>query len=224
MGKVRSTHSSLTSHKWVVHRGEVSQVRGSVSLGRRGRGSRALLHPVQAHQAMITTEGNTMTVSHGITPRDLVFPTLPPGSQLFQNRFGKLFPLLPSFAPADADLEALAATVIENATDVEEAQKPSNIHQPDTGLAAGFTYLGQFIDHDLTFDPVSQLGVNTDPNTLQDFRTPRFDLDNVYGAGPNDAVFLYDEKDRKHLLFDAANNDLQRNSANTAIIGDPAQR
>src|SRR5581483_9360991 len=108
-----------------------------------------------------------------------------------------------------------------NSTDVEEAEKPSNIHQPDTGLAAGFTYLGQFIDHDLTFDPVSQLGVNTDPNTLQDFRTPRFDLDSVYGAGPNDAVFLYNEQDRKHLLFDAANNDLQRNSEHIAIIGDP---
>jgi hypothetical protein len=44
--------------------------------------------------------------------------------------------------------------------------------------------LGQFIDHDLTFDPVSQLGVKTDPNALHNFRTPHFDLDSVYGAGP----------------------------------------
>jgi hypothetical protein len=170
---------------------------------------------------MIRTEGKTMTVNHGIMPRDLTLPTFPSGPQLFDDRFGRLFPFLPSFEPADADLEDLAKTVIEKATDVEEADKPSNVHQPDTGLAAGFTYLGQFIDHDLTFDPVSQLGVKTDPNALHDFRTPRFDLDSVYGAGPNDAVFLYNEQDRKHLLFNAANNDLQRNSEGTAIIGDP---
>jgi hypothetical protein len=115
-----------------------------------------------------------MTVNHGIMPRDLTLPTFPSGPQLFDDRFGRLFPFLPSFEPADADLEDLAKTVIEKATDVEEADKPSNVHQPDTGLAAGFTYLGQFIDHDLTFDPVSQLGVKTDPNALHDFRTPRF--------------------------------------------------
>ncbi|MGH3857633.1 MAG: peroxidase family protein, partial [Pseudonocardiaceae bacterium] len=87
--------------------------------------------------------------------------------------------------------------------------------------SSGFTYLGQFIDHDLTFDPVSQLDRINDPDALRDFRTPRFDLDNIYGSGPNDQVFLYNEQDRKHLLFDDPNSDLQRNVEGTAIIGDP---
>ena len=51
-------------------------------------------------------------------------------------------------------------------------------------LPAGYTYLGQFVDHDITFDPVSSLTRQNDPNALTDFRTPRFDLDSLYGRGP----------------------------------------
>jgi hypothetical protein len=51
--------------------------------------------------------------------------------------------------------------------------------------------LGQFIDHDLTFDPASSLQQQDDPDGLVDFRTPRFDLDCVYGKGPDDAPYLY---------------------------------
>ena len=46
------------------------------------------------------------------------------------------------------------------------------------------TYLGQFIDHDLTFDPASSLQQQDDPDGLVDFRTPRFDLDNSTARGP----------------------------------------
>lgn len=156
-----------------------------------------------------------MPVNHGMVPRGLMAP---PRSQLHEGRFGRLFRHLPAFVPDDADLADLALTTIELPNDVEEADEASNIHQ---GMSSGFTYLGQFIDHDLTFDPVSQLDRLNDPDALRDFRTPRFDLDNVYGAGPNDQVFLYNEQDRKHLLFDEPNNDLQRNAEGTAIIGDP---
>jgi len=49
-------------------------------------------------------------------------------------------------------------------------------------IPAGYTYLGQFIDHDITFDPVSSLQRQNDPDALLNFRTPRFDLDSVYGS------------------------------------------
>ncbi len=39
-------------------------------------------------------------------------------------------------------------------------------------IPAGFTYLGQFIDHDITFDPNSQLDKTSDPFALTNFRTP----------------------------------------------------
>jgi hypothetical protein len=31
-----------------------------------------------------------------------------------------------------------------------------------------------------------------DPDALTDYRTPAFDLDNVYGRGPDDQPYLYD--------------------------------
>jgi hypothetical protein len=56
-----------------------------------------------------------------------------------------------------------------------------------TGIPAGFTYLGQFIDHDLTRDP-SKLSTGT-PGGLptEQERSPALDLDSLYGRGPADA-------------------------------------
>src|SRR5262249_4606722 len=90
---------------------------------------------------------------------------------------------------------------------------------------AGFTYLGQFIDHDLTFDPNSKLERENDPDALVDFRTPRLDLDSLYGDGPADNPFLYQD-DGVHFLLglnQAFEEDLPRNSAEArrALIGDP---
>ena len=48
-------------------------------------------------------------------------------------------------------------------------------------IPAGYTYLGQFIDHDLTFDTTSRLGKANDPADLTNLRSPRLDLDSVYG-------------------------------------------
>jgi hypothetical protein len=72
----------------------------------------------------------------------------------------------------------------------------------ESGIPAAYTYLGQFIDHDLTFDPASSLQQQDDPEGLVDFRTPQFDLHNIYGKGPDDAPYLY-------------------NSDNTFILGRP---
>jgi hypothetical protein len=96
-------------------------------------------------------------------------------------------------------------------------------------LPAGYTYFGQFVDHDITFDPVSSLNRQNDPNALVDFRTPRFDLDSVYGRGPADQPYLY-EPDGLHLALgeprDATDSpfagpDLQRGVGDRALIGDP---
>jgi hypothetical protein len=54
-------------------------------------------------------------------------------------------------------------------------------------IPAGFTYLGQFVDHDLTFDKTQvMLGVNVSPAQLVQARSPSLDLDSLYGAGPTD--------------------------------------
>jgi hypothetical protein len=49
---------------------------------------------------------------------------------------------------------------------------------------AGTTFMGQFLDHDVTFDLNSRLAVLAKPEESSNERTPGFDLDSVYGGGP----------------------------------------
>ncbi len=59
----------------------------------------------------------------------------------------------------------------------------------DGDIPAGYTYLGQFIDHDLTMDRTSViLGEDVRPVDMLQGRSPRLDLDSVYGNGPGDAL------------------------------------
>ena len=52
-------------------------------------------------------------------------------------------------------------------------------------IPAGFTYLGQFIDHDLTFDVTKvALGESLTVPELLQARSPTLDLDSLYGRGP----------------------------------------
>ena len=102
-------------------------------------------------------------------------------------------------------------------------------------IPAGFTYLGQFLDHDLTFDKTNvMLGANVTPAQLLQARSPSLDLDSLYGAGPGDPESAkFYEADGLHLkrgksIFPTKNGfDLPRGAGNTAakkrkaIIPDP---
>ena len=99
------------------------------------------------------------------------------------------------------------------------------------GIPSGFTYLGQFIDHDITFDARSKLERDRDPQARTNFRTPRLDLDSLYGGGPEAQPYLYDwEGGRlpgpkllvgRRRSFRYAPEDLPRNHQGHAITGDP---
>jgi hypothetical protein len=92
-------------------------------------------------------------------------------------------------------------------------------------LSAGMTFLGQFIDHDITFDPTSSLERQVDPEHIANFRTPSLALDNVYGAGPGGSPHLYDRADGDKFLLEETGTpgkfDVPRNSQMVALIGDP---
>ena len=68
-------------------------------------------------------------------------------------------------------------------------------------IPAGFTYVGQFVDHDLTFDKTSvTLGENVSPAQLLQARSPSLDLDSLYGAGPGEpGSAKFYESDGVHL-------------------------
>ena len=131
-----------------------------------------------------------------------------------QGKFGRLFPSLPPHFPSQHALLELGKP--GGAMDPGEMKNEDNLDIP-----AGFVFLGQFIDHDITFDPTSSLERQNDPEAIQNFRTPLLELDSVYGSGPNASPHFY-EKDKATLLIDrAAPRDLPRNSIGTALIGDP---
>ncbi len=125
-----------------------------------------------------------------------------PRSPLFEGRFGRIFRTLP---PGDWPRESLltlgqAMTAEPEHVDgnpnvpVAAFEDPaSRIHddEENAGIPAGYTYFGQFIDHDITFDPASSLMKQNDPDALVDFRTPRLDLDSLYGRGPDDQPYMY---------------------------------
>src|SRR5581483_4626293 len=131
----------------------------------------------------------------------------PPG------RFGRMFPQLQPFATASPALQAalldigkpggildakddLSKGPILLITDLTLSQNNPN----NSTHTAGTTFLGQFIDHDLTFD-----------------------LDAVYGRGPAIDSQLYDPSDRAKLKVESGGKfeDLPRAADKSAIIGDP---
>lgn len=68
---------------------------------------------------------------------------------------------------------------------------PGRETSPDSLIPAGFTYVGQFVDHDISLDVSSTLDTPTDANTINNMRTPVLDLDSLYGQGPALDPFLY---------------------------------
>ncbi len=136
-------------------------------------------------------------------------PCAPADPQLF----GRIFPGLPPFAEASdtvraALMEAGQPGGIMDARDdlaagpknliidpaVNGNPTPANPYgtNPDNPtMTAGSTFVGQFTDHDITFDQTSRLGVTTSPLLSPNTRTPALDLDSVFGGGPGIRPDLY---------------------------------
>lgn len=174
---------------------------------------------------------------HGVYPHDIV----PPRSKYFDSgRFGRIFGELPPFAADTPDVRAALLEIgkvggIMDAKDDLTKSPQEMITNPSLStknsdnphLTAGMTFLGQFLDHDMTFDPTSSLERQADPEHVANFRTPSLGLDNVYGAGPGGSPHLYDTAGGPGAKFlleptGTANKwDVPRNSQKVALIGDP---
>src|SRR5439155_15016710 len=153
------------------------------------------------------------------------------------GNFGRMFRHLPPFAPPtnavrDALLELGRADGILDAADDLAAGPVALITDPNLQLVnrnnpthtAGVTFFGQFLDHDMTFDQVSRLGIPTPPITSPNTRTPFFDLDSVYGDGTDGSPELYDATDPIKFRVESGGQfeDLPRDPiTNQAFLGDP---
>ncbi|MFY1828444.1 peroxidase family protein [Myxococcus fulvus] len=134
------------------------------------------------------------------------------------------FRMFPDLRPSVFNVEDLRALTLPGGPMDDDRLGPS-VPQDNPTISAGYTFLGQFLDHDLTFDVFSDINSRgTQPNQTRDAITPTLDLGNLYGRGPVQDAFLFDAKDGATLLFGRQDNpdgDVLRNVQGTAIIGDP---
>jgi hypothetical protein len=167
--------------------------------------------------------------------------------------FGRIFPGLPPFAETTDTVRAALLEVgmpggIMDAGDQLSAGPKALIVDPTVNgnptatntygtnpdnptMTAGSTFIGQFTDHDVTFDQTSQLGVPQNPLTSPNTRTPGLDLDSVFGGGPGLRPDLYVENPdgsvgpKLTIGSGGVHEDVPRVSIGdgsyTALLGDP---
>lgn len=95
---------------------------------------------------------------------------------MFPKLVKKLFNSVLPYTPANRKL-------LERLGD-EIGNKDSLPATGDFQIPAGYTYLGQFIDHDITLDVNSDINVLQNATDIPNMRSPALDLDAVYGRGP----------------------------------------
>lgn len=171
-------------------------------------------------------EGFLQGLSPAGCPFSAATPAAPSGNPpdaLF--KFGRMFPRAEC-------LNALAQQeMIDRLKELGQAMnaEPSaGADARDSDIPAGYTYLGQFIAHEITFDMTKGLPPVEDPDSG---RSPQIDLDGIYGNGPDsDESTDWYEADRARLKVSntTAIQDLNRSFPNDlfrvdkkAMIGDP---
>jgi Animal haem peroxidase len=88
----------------------------------------------------------------------------------------------------------------------------------DSQVEAGWPFFGQYVAHDITADR-SPLRAHTNLEALRNMRSPRANLEALYGGGPGGSPYLYRRDDPARLLEN--DGDLPRNQEGIALIGDP---
>ncbi|MGB6165164.1 MAG: peroxidase family protein [Pseudonocardiaceae bacterium] len=155
-----------------------------------------------------------MQARHGFEVRGL---DVPRGVNPPTGRFGRLFPTLDPRPPtglAMAEEFGLPGGLMDGGETTDAQDSPT--------LDAGFTFIGQFIDHNITFDVTGQLGRQIDPEAVTNFRPPMLDLDHLYGSGPVASPLLYDTTSHNtKLVLSSDGADFGRTSAGVPLIGDP---
>lgn len=162
------------------------------------------------------------------------------------NTYIRMFPNLPPFAPQTDETRSAVAEIgivsglMDAADDLTDPLQsildqptfsPNNLDNVD--MTAGMTFIGQFLDHDITLDNRSPINSTARPERTINFRTAAFDLDSVYGGGPRQSPELYvlssgaikfkvelNPGSESVSRGNVARYDLPRDDNNVAFLGD----
>jgi hypothetical protein len=151
-------------------------------------------------------------VSTAATARDQCLAPERRADPVSGGRYRRLFEGLPAL---DAEEQALHALGVAGGP-LDDASADATT---DATVAAGWPFFGQFIAHDITADR-SPIGHRSDPAQIENFRTPRANLEGVYGAGPVGSPYLYNKDDPDKLLLGEGGHDVPRNHQGIALLGD----
>jgi Animal haem peroxidase len=150
-------------------------------------------------------------VSTKVIARDQCLAPERSGDSVYGGRYRRLFESIP---PLEAEDDALHALGGPGGICDDDADTST-----DGEIAAGWPFFGQFIAHDITADR-SPLGHRADPEQIKNFRTPRANLEGVYGAGPTGSPYLFQRDDPAKLLLGEGGHDVPRNHEGIALVGD----
>jgi hypothetical protein len=175
-----------------------------------------------------------MEIKHGDTSREMTRASLRALSGHGDpGKFGRMFPGLDPLSVGDDKLFELAQAMKD--------PNPGDGAGDNAAIPAGFTYLGQFVDHDITLDLTPLDQQESDPLATTNFRSPALDLDSLYGPGSQLAPFMYardpetfkitpklligraaesDDPTKTGQKVPAFPNDLPRSNQGRAVIGD----
>jgi hypothetical protein len=139
---------------------------------------------------------------------------------VYAGRYDRMFPSLPALATEDEFLRMLG----RRGGACDGGLAADSAESDDAREAAGWPFFGQFIAHDITADrsPVTH---QPDAELIRNYRTPRVNLECVYGGGPVGSPYLFDRDDPAKMLLgvnDAGRpDDVPRNQQGIALVGDP---
>ncbi len=139
---------------------------------------------------------------------------LKPYAESTPNRYCRLFspagdrpvPGTPTHQAWELALTTLVARMSDDGTRV--SKRPRGQRPPEVLLDPGYTYFGQFVDHDLTKDPATlEEAWQREPGELENLHTPFLDLAQLYGRGPADpsSADLYETDGVRLRVGDAVN-------------------
>ncbi len=105
--------------------------------------------------------------------------------------FGRLFPNVPGIKRRSRKDPVVVEKLVLLGQNMNIPSSTPHAPAQQSTIPSGYTYLGQYIAHEVSFDKTKALIV--DDSMPEGYRSPQIDLDSLYGLGPKKERRLYQD-------------------------------